>query len=75
MSITLTDRHGVVVSSSTVASSSFCRVARPRSPGTRPSVVVCKSSATDPTDAKSSLARCLILGRPRKGAARPGPGG
>ena len=75
MSMTLTDRHGVVVSSSTVASSSFCRVARPRSPGTRPSVVVCKSSATDPTDAKSSLAPCPILGPPPKGAAGPGPGG
>jgi hypothetical protein len=40
MSITFTDRQGVLVNSSTVASNSRWRVARPRCPGTRPSVVV-----------------------------------
>src|SRR6185437_6349207 len=48
MSMTFTDRHGVVVSRSTVASSSRCRVARPRWPGTRPSVVTGPSPASDP---------------------------
>lgn len=39
MSMTLTERQGVDDSSSTAASSSRWRVARPRWPGTRPSVV------------------------------------
>lgn len=58
MSITLTERQGVVVSSSTVASSSRCRVARPRCPGTRPSVVTasdCSEGTGESTSAKSSL--------------------
>lgn len=57
MSMTLTDRHGVVVSSSTVASSSRWRVARPRCPGTRPSVVTASAgSEGESTSSKSSLA-------------------
>ncbi len=46
MSVTLTERHDVVASSSTVASSRRWRVWRPRSPGTRPSVVATCSAST-----------------------------
>src|SRR3984893_12202226 len=44
MSVTFTDRNEVVVRSSVVASSRRWRVCRPRSPGTRPSVVATGSA-------------------------------
>lgn len=68
MSITLTDRHGVVVKSSTVAWRRRWRVARPRCPGTRPSVVTASAgSEGESTGTKSSLA--AVTDRPS--GARP----
>lgn len=57
MSMTFTERHGVEVRSSTVASSSLWRVARPRCPGTLPSVVTASAGwEGENTSPKSSLA-------------------
>ena len=67
MSMTLIERHGVATSSSAVHSSSRCRVARPRRPGTRPSVVAISSGSS-----ASGMADHGTEGRARRdGASEP----
>src|SRR5579883_711091 len=85
MSITLIERHGVSTSSSAVHSSSRRRVAWPRRPGTRPSVVAIGSGASargtadDGTDGPGGRPRPALPARPaptspRRLEPRPTPG-
>src|ERR1700677_1601541 len=78
MSMTLMERHGVATNSSVVHSSNRWRVARPRRPGTRPSVVAISSGssaggmAAHGTEGRLDMTDRQI-GHPRRGA--PGPDG
>src|SRR3954449_10631322 len=54
MSVIFRSRYGVFASSAMVQSSSFCRVASPRRPGTRPSTAR-KGDAASDTDTRPTL--------------------
>src|SRR3954466_14567860 len=69
MSVIFKSRYGVFASSAMVQSSSFCRVARPRRPGTRPSTARKGDTASDMDTTRTLTARSSRRAQERRGFA------
>src|SRR3954468_1236866 len=85
MSVIFKSRYGVFASSAMVQSRSFCRVARPRRPGTRPSTARKGDTASDMDTTRTLTARSCRRAKERRwltaamdgqvGAGEEGPPG